>query len=96
MGVDDATREVIGVMAELKEQDQFMLELDPLLDQIQPSIDLRHREEVRVQFVPVLKNRTFQGKYVIKILVKQGDPSKLYHFAQTVKFQNEDRRHHEE
>ena len=38
----------------------------------------------------------FLGKYVIKIIVKQGDPSKLYHFAQTVRFQNDDRRHRQE
>jgi hypothetical protein len=36
MGVDDSTREVVGLPAELKEQDLFMLEFAQLLDQIQP------------------------------------------------------------
>lgn len=96
MGVDDSTRQVIGVLAELKEQDKFMLQFDVLLNQIEPEIDLRHKEEVRVQFVPVLKDKTFQGKYVIKIIVKQGDPSKVYHFAQTLKLVNQDKSHHDE
>lgn len=65
MGVDDKTREVIGVAAELKEQDMFMLEFDQILDNVQPDVDLRHKEEVRVQFVPVLKDKTFQGMLLI-------------------------------
>jgi hypothetical protein len=36
------------------------------------------------------------GKYIIKIVVKQGDPSKVYHFAQTLRFINEDHKHHDE
>jgi hypothetical protein len=41
-----------------------MLELDNLLQEIKPQIDLRHKEEVRVQFVPVLKDKTFQGIFL--------------------------------
>lgn len=61
MGVDDSTREVVGTAAELKEQDMFMLDFAQLLDNIQPEVDLRHKEEVKVRFVPVLKDKTFQG-----------------------------------
>ena len=35
-------------------------------------------------YVPVVVNKVFHGKYVIKILVKQGDPSKTYHFCQKI------------
>lgn len=33
-------------------------------------------------YVPVVTNKVFKGKYIIKILVKQGNPSKTYHFCQ--------------
>lgn len=33
-------------------------------------------------YVPVVTNKVFKGKYIIKILVKQGNPSKTYHFGQ--------------
>lgn len=61
MGVDDATREVVGVTAELKEQDVFMLDFAQLIENIQPEVDLRRKEEVKVRFVPVLKDKSFQG-----------------------------------
>ena len=35
-------------------------------------------------YVPVVNNKKFKGKFVIKIVVKQGNTSKLYHFNQTV------------
>lgn len=31
-----------------------------------------------VHFVPILKDGKFRGKYVIKLIVKQGDPSRIY------------------
>jgi hypothetical protein len=34
--------------------------------------------------VPVVTNKVFKGKYVIKIIVKQGDPSKTYHFSNVI------------
>jgi hypothetical protein len=34
--------------------------------------------------VPVVTNNIFKGKYVIKIIVKQGDPSKTYHFNNVI------------
>lgn len=30
----------------------------------------------------------FRGKYVIKIIVKQGDPSKTYHFGQKIELEH--------
>lgn len=35
-------------------------------------------------YVPVVTNKVFKGKYVIKIIVKQGDPSKTYHFSNVI------------
>jgi hypothetical protein len=34
--------------------------------------------------VPVVTSKVFKGKYVIKIIVKQGDPSKTYHFSNVI------------
>ena len=34
--------------------------------------------KVEVSFVPVFKDDKFEGKYVIKIIVKQGDPTQVY------------------
>lgn len=45
-------------------------------------IDLNHKEELSVQYIPVVKNKTFSGKYVTKIIVKQGDPIQTYCFVQ--------------
>jgi len=39
---------------------------------------------VTVQFVPVVKNKTFSGKHLVKINVMQGDPSQTYCFVQKV------------
>lgn len=36
------------------------------------------------------------GKYIIKIIVKQGNISKVYHFIQTIKMVSDDRKHHDE
>ena len=33
-------------------------------------------------YVPVVSNKKFKGKFVIKIVVKQGNTAKLYHFNQ--------------
>ena len=34
--------------------------------------------------MPVVASKQFKGKYIIKIVVKQGDPSKTYHFSQII------------
>lgn len=51
-----------------------------MLEKVQPTVDLTKSEEVSIDFVPVLKgkNKVFEGKYVIKFIILQGDPSKLY------------------
>jgi hypothetical protein len=42
-----------------------------------------------VQYVPVVKNKVFSGKYITKIIVKQGDPSQTYCFTQKLLFAKE-------
>ncbi len=51
-----------------------------MLEKVQPTVDLVKSEEVSVDFTPVLegKEKAFYGKYVIKFIVLQGDPSKFY------------------
>ena len=43
--------------------------------------------QVVVQFIPVLEKGKFMGKHLIKIVVKQGEPSQLYCFNQKVHLQ---------
>lgn len=40
--------------------------------------------KISIVYVPVVTNKAFKGKYVIKILVKQGNPSKTYHFSSQI------------
>jgi hypothetical protein len=35
----------------------------------------------------VVADKVFKGKYVIKLIVRQGDPSRTYHFAQKVELE---------
>jgi hypothetical protein len=60
--------------------DQFRLVVKSMLERVVPAIDLVKKEEVSVDFIPVLegKERYFYGKYVIKFIVQQGDTSILY------------------
>lgn len=57
-----------------------------------PLVDLNVKEEIAVQYVPVLKNKVFSGKYVTKILVQQGDPSQTYCFTQKIQWVPENRK----
>lgn len=41
-----------------------------------------------MQFVPVVREGNFTGRYLGKIIVKQGDPAKLYCFTQKVVIQS--------
>ncbi len=52
-----------------------MLDFAQLLDSIQPPIDLRNKEEVKVRFVPVLKDKTFQGMFLL--ILQENTLSKL-------------------
>ncbi len=54
---------------------------------------------MKIKFVPVFKDKTFignyhfnLGKYVIKIIVKQGDPSKVYRFTEPIKLSYKDKK----
>ena len=40
-----------------------------------------------MQFVPVLIRKEFIGKYITKIVVKQGDPSRVYYFGEKIKLE---------
>lgn len=76
-----------GQVLQRKEQDCFKLFLKALLEKVHPRVDLNSREEVSVQFVPVLSKQEFEGKYVVKIIVQQGHPSHLYSFCERVKLE---------
>lgn len=80
IGVDDATGQVLGMTLGRKEMDEFRLVVKQMLEKVIPAVDLVKEEEVFVEFVPVLegKEKNFYGKYVIKFIIRQGDPSKLY------------------
>ena len=40
--------------------------------------------QIMIIYVPVVSSKVFKGKYVIKIIVRQGDPARTYHFAQKI------------
>ena len=39
-----------------------------------------------MQYVPVFRGNNFEGKYAVKIIVKQGDPSQVYLISEKIKF----------
>lgn len=73
------------------DQDKFSLDLNPILSQISPSLD--NMESIQVQFIPVLSGKAFKGnlffnlgKYIVKIIVSQGDPSRVYHYIEAIDY----------
>ena len=44
--------------------------------------------KIKMQFVPVVGKKQFEGKYIIKIIVRQGDPSRYYCFSHQVTIQD--------
>jgi len=40
-----------------------------------------------MHFLPVMNSGTFTGRFLAKIIVKQGDPTKLYCFSQKIVLQ---------
>lgn len=91
IGVEDTKGVVQGQKISRKEQDEFMLFIKFFVEKIRPAVDLVNKEEVKVLtiqvtivYVPVVTNKVFKGKYIIKIIVKQGDPSKTYHFSNVI------------
>lgn len=49
-----------------------------------------------MQFLPVFNGETFTGRYVAKIIVKQGDPNKLYCFTQKIVLQSSTEKKYDE
>lgn len=49
-----------------------------------------------MQFLPVFSGETFTGRYVAKIIVKQGDPNKLYCFTQKIVLQSSTEKKYDE
>ena len=45
-----------------------------------------------VHFVPLLKGKKFTGKYLIKIIVQQGEPTSVYCFSQKIQLQGADKK----
>jgi len=92
IGVEDTNCKVVGKLLPSKTRDEFKLYLLQLVEKIQPQVDLIQKEEIIVQFVPVVKSKTFSGKYVIKILVQQGEPCQTYCFSQKIQWALEGRK----
>ena len=69
---------IVGVRMHPKDMDNFVLTLQQLLGNF--TYDVRNANLVNVKFVPVLNSNGTpdKGLYVIKIIVQQGDPDKLY------------------
>jgi len=60
-----------------------------------PKLTFEEKNKLKLDSFPSLMKKVFKvnliinsGKWIIKIIVKQGDPSKVYHFAQTLRFIN--------
>ena len=47
---------------------------------------MRERQ-VLTQYIPVMKGGEFEGRFVVKIIVKQGDPSQVYCFGERIKLE---------
>jgi hypothetical protein len=57
LAIDQTKGTVMGQKLEKKEQDTFKLFMKQLLEKIHPKVDLKHRQEVAVQFVPLLRKK---------------------------------------
>jgi predicted HTH transcriptional regulator len=89
VGVEDNNCKVVGKLLSGKVRDEFKLTLKHLTERIVPAIDLTDKEELSVQFIPVVKGKSFSGRYVTKINVKQGEPTQTYCFVQKLQIQSE-------
>ena len=92
IGGEDRSGEVKGYHLPRKEQDEFKLLVHHLVEKIVPTVDLMEQEEISVFCVPVTKKGRFTGKHIIKIVVLQGDPSKLYCFSQRLILSNSEKK----
>lgn len=43
--------------------------------------------QVEVHYVPVFREDNFEGKFVVKIIVQQGDPTQVYCISEKIKLQ---------
>ena len=77
IGIDD-NRIVKGISLNEKEIDILGNELVNYTYNFYPPLRLENK--IRVDFIPIKdkKNKNIKGLFVIKIIVKQGDPKKLY------------------
>jgi len=40
-----------------------------------------------IQYIPVFREKNFEGKYVVKMIVQQGDNSQTYCIAEKIKLE---------
>jgi len=74
---DDKT--VYGMKLTPKQRDELKLDIQSMIRNFEP--DIINSEAVSIVFIPVkqhVNSRPFPGLFVVKIIVKQGDPSQLY------------------
>jgi len=79
IGIDD-DRTVRGIKLTAKQRDTLKLDIQRITEQFEPKIS--NSEMVKIVFLPIKashgKNEIIKGTFVAKIIVKQGDPKKLY------------------
>jgi predicted HTH transcriptional regulator len=79
IGITD-THIVKGIKLTMKERDELKLYLYGLLDTFDPPI--KNKELVNVHFIPIFnpgkRGKAIPGLFIVKIIVRQGDPSVLY------------------
>jgi hypothetical protein len=67
-----------------------------LVEKMYPPIDFSNREEVNTCFLPVMNSEKFTGKYIIKIIVRQGQRDSVYTFAERIRLMGADKSDYEE
>ena len=87
IGIEDSKGAVQGQFLDRKTRDNFRLWLKQMLEKVHPKVDLNNRQEVLTQYIPVKRGGDFEGKYVVKVIVKQGDPSQVYCFGERIKLE---------
>ncbi|RYX86869.1 ATP-binding protein [bacterium] len=78
LGVHD-NKTIRGVHLTPKQRDDLKLDIQSFIKPFEP--DIINSEAVSIVFIPVKQHansRPIPGLFVVKIIVKQGDPSQLY------------------
>jgi len=96
LGVEDSNCKVKGYYLSLKQQDEFKFFVKGLVEKMHPPIDFSNREEVTTSFLPVMNSDKFTGKYVVKIVVRQGCRDRVYTFNERIKLVSADKTEYEE